>query len=111
MRIGELAKATHCSVETIRYYEREGLLPTTTRSDGNYRNYTARHAERLRFVRNCRALDMVQGDIRELLNILDHPSDDCASVNKLVDRHFDRVQIRIRELESLRRQLAELRRR
>lgn len=58
MKIGELAKLTDCQVETIRYYEREGLLPEPARSEGNYRLYTQAHVERLTFIRNCRSLDM-----------------------------------------------------
>lgn len=54
MKIGELAKATDCAVETIRYYERENLLPEPARSEGNYRLYTQAHVERLTFIRNCR---------------------------------------------------------
>lgn len=57
MKIGELAKRTGCPVETIRYYEREGLLPEPARSEGNYRQYTLAHVERLSFIRHCRSLD------------------------------------------------------
>ena len=58
MKIGELARLTQCTVETVRYYEREGLLPVATRTEGNFRAYGPEHIERLRFIRNCRALDM-----------------------------------------------------
>jgi DNA-binding transcriptional MerR regulator len=57
MKIGELAKTTHTQVETIRYYEREGLLPETVRTEGNYRVYSPDHATRLSFIRHCRSLD------------------------------------------------------
>ena len=63
MKIGELAKRTGCPVETIRYYEREGLLPEPARSEGNYRQYTLAHVERLSFIRHCRSLDMTQDEI------------------------------------------------
>ena len=63
MKIGELAKLTDCAVETIRYYERESLLPEPARSDGNYRVYTQAHAERLTFIRNCRANAAAKGRI------------------------------------------------
>ena len=69
MKIGELAKATDCAVETIRYYERENLLPAPARSDGNYRLYTQAHVERLTFIRNCRTLDMTLDEIRSLLSV------------------------------------------
>lgn len=63
MKIGELAKATDCAVETIRYYEREQLLPEPARTDGNYRLYTQAHVEWLTFIRNCRTLDMTLDEI------------------------------------------------
>ena len=79
MKIGELAKLTDCQVETIRYYEREGLLPEPARSEGNYRLYTQTHVERLTFIRNCRSLDMTLEQIRRLLNLRDSPQEQCES--------------------------------
>ena len=73
MKIGELAKATHTQVETIRYYEREGLLPETARTEGNYRVYGPEHVERLSFIRYCRSLDMALNEIRALLRMKDSP--------------------------------------
>ncbi len=66
MKIGELATLARTPVETIRYYEREGLLPAAPRSDGNYRIYGREHAERLAFIRHCRTLDMTLDEIRVL---------------------------------------------
>ena len=66
MRIGNLAEATGTPVETIRFYEREGLIPAAQRSDNNYRMYTAAHAERLAFIRHCRNLDMTLDENRTL---------------------------------------------
>jgi Cd(II)/Pb(II)-responsive transcriptional regulator len=109
MKIGELARRTDCSVETIRYYEREGLLPLPIRSASNYRQYTERHQERLTFIRHCRSLDMTQEEIRSLLHFKDHPEPDCCQVNELIDAHIHHVEVRIRELTDLQRQLAELR--
>ena len=109
MKIGELARAAQCSVETIRYYEKEGLLSAPLRTDGNYRDYGPGHIERLRFFRNCRALDMAQEEIRQLLGWMDHPADDCGVVNRLVDDHIRHVEMRLAELERLRGQLQSLR--
>ena len=111
MKIGELAKATDCAVETIRYYERENLLPEPARSEGNYRVYTQAHVERLTFIRNCRTLDMTLEEIRSLLRLRDSPQDQCESVNALVDEHIEHVQARIDGLMALQAQLVELRRR
>ncbi|GGL94594.1 transcriptional regulator [Pseudomonas asuensis] len=109
MKIGELANRTGCSVETIRYYEREGLLPPAVRTAGNYRQYSEAHLERLTFVRHCRSLDMTQDEIRSLLRLRDQPEPDCCQVNDLIDDHIHHVEVRIQELTDLRRQLTELR--
>lgn len=109
MKIGELAKTTHTQVETIRYYEREGLLPETVRTEGNYRIYSPDHATRVSFIRHCRSLDMTLNEIRTLLTFKDAPQGDCAGVNELVDAHIAHVASRIKELKALERQLKELR--
>jgi len=110
MKIGELAKAARCTPETIRFYEREGLMPDAERTEANYRNYTDVHVERLRFIRNCRALDMAHDEIRTLLQLTDTPADPCDSVNTLLDEHIGHVDARLAELTHLRDQLTELRR-
>lgn len=109
MKIGELASHAGTQVETIRYYEREGLLPETARTDGNYRIYGPTHAERLRFIRNCRSLDMTLDEIRLLLRFKDSPAENCGGVNDLLDEHIGHVASRIRELRQLERQLKSLR--
>jgi Cd(II)/Pb(II)-responsive transcriptional regulator len=109
MKIGELARHAGTQVETIRYYEREGLLPETARTDGNYRIYGHSHAERLRFIRNCRGLDMTLDEIRLLLRFKDSPEENCGGVNDLLDEHIGHVASRIRELRQLERQLKGLR--
>jgi len=109
MKIGELASSTGTPVETIRYYEREGLLPAPVRTDANYRVYEAHHAQRLQFVRHCRSLDMTLQEIRALLAFQDSPEDNCAHVNALLDDHIGHVAQRIRELRQLEKQLKTLR--
>lgn len=111
MKIGELARATNTPVATIRYYEREDLLPQPARTEGNYRIYDAGHVQRLSFIRHCRGLDMSLDEIRVLLRFLDTPSENCAEVNALLDEHVGHVARRIAELRQLERQLRELRRR
>ncbi len=111
MKIGDLSKLTQTSVETIRYYEREGLLPEPDRTDGNYRIYGEAHAERLAFIRHCRGLDMTLDEIRQLLRFKDDPASDCGDVNALLDAHIGHVADRIRELRALEKQLKRLRER
>lgn len=109
MKIGELARLAHCSAQTIRFYEQSGLLPEPGRTHANYRHYHTGHLERLRFIRNCRSLDMTHDEIRALLGFIDEPRDNCAPVNDLLDEHIDHVNVRLMELERLRTQLVELR--
>jgi Cd(II)/Pb(II)-responsive transcriptional regulator len=109
MRIGDLAESTGTAVETIRFYEREGLIPAAQRADNNYRVYTAAHAERLAFIRHCRNLDMTLDEIRTLLRLRDAPLQDCGEVNALLDEHIGHVNHRIRELRTLQKDLKALR--
>lgn len=109
MKIGELSTASSTPIETIRYYEREGLLPPPARTGGNFRIYEPPHLERLQFIRYCRGLDMSLDEVRVLLRFKDEPSGDCGDVNALLDEHIGHVSRRIKELRSLERQLKELR--
>ena len=109
MKIGGLAKMTGTSVETIRFYERERLLPLAPRTGGNYRIYGNAHTERLNFIRNCRSLDMALDEIRVLLRLRDSPIGDCGEVNALLDEHIEHVARRSSELETLEKQLKALR--
>lgn len=109
LTISSLARRAACSVETIRFYEREGLLPPPRRTDANYRLFDEAHVERLTFIRRCRLLDITLGEIRTLLNVRDVPDANCADVNILIDAHIHQVEARIEELERLREQLKALR--
>lgn len=109
LKIGELAKMTGSQVETVRYYEREGLLPAPHRSGGNYRLYDLTHVEHLQFVLRCRSLDMTMSEIRELIKFRDAPEQNCGAVNELLDKHIEHVTTRIAELQSLEKQLKKLR--
>jgi len=111
MRIGELAQIAQCTVETVRYYEKAGLLPAPARTTGNFRLYGPAHLERLRFIRNCRALDMSDDEIHALLNLGYRPAAGCGAVNLVFDQHIAHVDERIRELSQLKQQLGALRER
>lgn len=109
IKIGALAKRTNCSVETIRYYEKEGLLPAPGRTEGNFRLYDEMHIERLLFIRRCRSFDMSLEEIRLLLYSRDTQQADCSDVNALLDEHILGVAARMVELERLKEQLCALR--
>jgi len=109
VKIGELAKMTGCSVQTIRYYEKEQLLASTQRSEGNFRLYDATAIERLMFIKHCRNLDLALSEIRQLLALTGSPDTQCDDVNRMIDTHIEQVEARIQELSQLRQQLKTLR--
>ncbi|KAF3997679.1 Cd(II)/Pb(II)-responsive transcriptional regulator [Glaciimonas immobilis] len=109
LKIGELSTFAGCPIETIRYYEKEGLLPAAARSLGNYRLYGPGHVERLQFIRHCRSLDMTLDEVRSLLQFRDLPEENCEQVNTLLDHHIEHVASRIAELKALQSQLKVLR--
>lgn len=109
MKIGELSKHTDCPVETIRYYERAGLMPAPPRSEGNYRHYDSAAQARLAFIRRCRSLDMSLDEVRTLLMLADSGTGDCRTADAVIDIHLTHVDERLRELHALQRQLLELR--
>lgn len=111
MKISELARLAGSNAETIRYYEREGLLLKASRNESNYRIYSVAHLERLTFIRHCRNLDMTLGEIRTLLHFKASPEENCGDVNRLLDEHIEHVARRIVELQELERQLRDLRER
>ena len=110
MRIGELGKKADCLVQTVRFYESEGLLPEPARSEGNFRLYDEVHLQRLLFIRHRLAKDMTLDEIRQLLNLRDRPELGCGEVNALVDAHIAQVRTKMKELRALERELMDLRR-
>lgn len=109
MKIGELAAASDTGIETIRYYEREGILPAPARTASNYRTYGPEHLARLQFIRYCRGLDMSLDEVRVLLRFKDSPHENCGDVNTVLDEHIGHVSRRIKELRALEAALKALR--
>ncbi len=108
MRIGELASRSGCSVQTIRYYEKEGLLPKPKRTEGNFRLYDRSIYDQLMFVKRCRNLNLTLQEIRELVNFKSSPDRLCDDVNVIIEQHLNQVEAQIVELKNLRRQLVNL---
>lgn len=109
IRIGELARRTGCEAVTIRYYEKEGLLPEPARSDGNYRLYDEAHVERLQFIRHCRSLDMPLSNVRALLELRDDQGHECEEVITLLNARILEVESRVEALLNLKQHLVTLR--
>lgn len=103
--IGRLAQQTATKAETIRYYEKIGLLGAPMRSAGNYRFYSDKDAQRLRFVRRSRELGFAIEQIRELMAFSSHSERDCSTVDNVVKAHVHDIEGKIRDLQALRIEL------
>jgi DNA-binding transcriptional MerR regulator len=106
--IGELAEATDTKVETVRYYERIGILPAPKRTSGNYRAYSAGHLARLSFIRRARDLGFTLDQVRALLALADQKKQDCGTVDALAREHLADIDRKISDLKALRRELSGL---
>jgi MerR family mercuric resistance operon transcriptional regulator len=105
MKIGEAAAASGCHLETIRYYERVGVLPRTVRTDNGYRDYTAKDVDKLRFVTRGRELGFSLDDIRSLLRLAGNSRMSCAEADRVARQHLADVRVRIAELRRMAKEL------
>jgi MerR family mercuric resistance operon transcriptional regulator len=108
MRIGTLAAACNCPAETIRYYEKIGLLPKPVRTANGYRSYDDRHQKWLQFVLRSRALGFTQDEVRRLSSIADQPEPVCADVHQLLVEHIVDVRKKLLDLKRMEKALARL---
>ena len=106
LTIGKLAEATGTKVETVRYYERAGLIAPPARTSGNYRSYRTEDLERLRFIRRTRDLGFSMEEVRALLDMAQERDRDCGTVDELAKRHLGDIARKIADLKALRRELA-----
>lgn len=102
MRIGELAQRAGLSTDTIRYYERLGLLSAPARGQNRYRNYDANAMEDLDFIRKARASGLKLSDVRDVMQIADGGRTPCDHVRATITARLAEVEERLRELRSLR---------
>ena len=108
-KIGEAAARSGVSAANIRFYEKEKLLSVGVRSESSYRMYSDVDIHQLRFIRLCRAMDMSLDEVRTLLALDWHDSDDCAAARATVDAHLHHVRERLQELQTLEHELVSLR--
>ncbi len=108
MNIGELARAAGTKPETIRYYERIGLLTAPPRTAGNYRDYSTEHVSRLAFTRRARELGFSIEQIRTLLDLADQKQRSCEAVDAIAREHLAEVKRKLADLAALRRELESL---
>ncbi|HIP24193.1 MAG TPA: MerR family transcriptional regulator [Rhodobacteraceae bacterium] len=103
--IGELSRQTGVKIPTIRYYEQIGLIDPSERSAGNQRRYTQDGFARLSFIRHSRDLGFSLNDIRELLELSQHPERECSDAHGIAARHLAGVRIKIAKMKQLEKEL------
>lgn len=108
MAIGELARATGTKAETIRYYERIGLLRQPARTAANYRSYGSDELARLTFIRRARALGFSIDQVRALMSMSDASDQSCDAVDAIAREHLATVEQKLADLTALRRELSSL---
>ena len=108
MKIGELATITGTKAETIRFYEKIGLLAEPARTGGNYRAYGPAHLSRLSFIRRSRDLGFSLEQVRALLSLSDDRSQPCGAIDSMAREHLRAVDAKIADLMALKRELEAL---
>jgi MerR family mercuric resistance operon transcriptional regulator len=106
--IGAASKRTGCHIETIRYYERIGLLPPASRSATGYRRYGLEHLKRLTFIRRARDLGFTLDEIRRLLRLADRRERSCAQARDLGTAHLRDIQVKLKDLRAMERVLKDM---
>jgi len=101
----ELAQRAGCNLETIRYYEKAGLLPEPPRTPSGYRTYDGTHERRLRFVLRARELGFSLNEVRALLRLVDERDQPCAEARALAAGHLADVRAKIADLRRMERVL------
>lgn len=103
--IGQLAESGNCKVQTVRYYEKQGLISQVTRTTGNQRIYTQDHMNRMRFIRHSRELGFSLDQIREILELNDKPTQSCNGIDEIARTHLNEVKSKIKRLQSMKKEL------
>ena len=101
LTIAKLAQASGVHMETVRYYERVGLMPKPSRTASNYRSYEPEHVERLSFIRRAREIGFSIGEIKELLVLAEPGKASCTEVQTLTAAHLGKVRAKIADLSKL----------
>ncbi len=109
LKIGELAKITGCSIQSIRFYEKEQLISASKRNQANYRLFDQKALDQLIFIKRCRNLDIKLAKIKLLLELKQSPETQCTEINNLLDEHIVDIHTRIIELNELKETLIVLR--
>jgi MerR family mercuric resistance operon transcriptional regulator len=108
LTIGEVAKQANVHIETLRYYERQGLVPRPRRSASNYRLYAGDTVRRVRFIKAAQELGFSLAEIRELLSLRATPRTRCAEIRQRAEAKVKAIEAKIASLQAMKRALAKL---
>jgi len=108
MRIGQLSKETDCKIETVRYYEKIGLMPEPPRTEGGYRIYDKDGLKRLLFIRRSRKLGFAIEEIRALLRLVDGGGYSCSDIKEIALEHINSIHQKILYLNRLEKSLSRI---
>lgn len=111
LRIGQLAGRTHVNKETIRYYERLGLIPNPSRTEAGYRIYSAQTVERVNFIKKMQTLGFTLKEIDKLLAVVDRNDVKCRDIYDFTVNKLDRIQRKIKDLKKAEKMLIDLKER
>ena len=106
--IGEMSRRTGVNIETVRYYEKIGLMPKPSRSEGGNRLYNDVQLQRLYFIKRCREIGFSQSEIRALLSMVDQDSVTCADVHSITTAHIADIKQKIKDLRKLEKVLTHM---
>lgn len=108
MKIGELAKKTGLSIDTIRFYEKSDLIRSPDRTEGGYREFNKDEISTIIFISHCRALDIPIVEIKKLLRVRSSSAKSCREANEIIEAQLIKLRERIKSMKALEKQLAQL---
>ena len=106
--IGKLAKACEVKTDTVRYYESQGILEASGRTEAGYRIYSESTVDRLRFVKRAQSLGFTLKEIKEILELSTLPEADCEDIRQRAQEKVDEIDVRIRDLKTIKKSLSDL---
>lgn len=101
LQIGELARRTGCNIDTIRYYEKIGVLGSPVRTEGGFRTYSTDDVQRLSFIRRARELGFPLEEVRAMLRLSDERAQPCVEVQQIAVGHLADVRCKIADLRAM----------
>lgn len=107
--ISDIAKLTNTTIDAVRFYEKKGLLKPVYKAENQYRYYDQSSLARLTFIKNCRNLDLSITEITQLLSEIEQPNKNCESVDRLIEKHLEDINVKIKELKNFQKDLKDIR--